>query len=330
MEEKFKILSSREKRKLSIDELCTYNRRLRKYLVDINEEIKGIDFTKKIHPLITFLIKTRRIIAHQNLKTYNSVPKNLEQSIIFAITHTGKFDIEIVNEAIELLYYLLSDDEEYMYRTIDGYITDKNGVIYVDSDFPEDKKVAKETMIKILNQGGNVMWFPEGIWNLSPNLLVLPCQYGIVEVAVRTNSVIIPIAIDQRKKDFIVNIGDCIYPERFKLYNINDVDQKIRGIDMLRDKLATLKWEIWEKFPIESRDSLPDDYYDKFVKEKIAEWPFLTKEDIDKRVFKPKNILTSEDVYEESIDAIKKTWDYYEVNGNKVLKREYKKVKTNI
>lgn len=311
MEKEFNKLSLIEKRKLSIEELCQCNRELRKYRVETNQQITGINSKKLVHPLINFLIEGRRVISGQTVTSYKSVYdkveklksekpivkelKKIKEPIIFAITHTGKYDIEIVNEVIRLPYYLLSDDEEYMYRTIDGYITELNGVIYVDSDYPDDLRVGKETAIKVLKQGGNVMWFPEGIWNLSPNQMVLPCKYGIIDAALEADAVIVPIAIDQKDKDFHVNVGAAMYPSRFKYVD------KIEAINRLRDQLATLKWQIWEQFNIELRANIPRDYYEKFVAERIAEWPFFTKEAIDKRVFKPSNMMSFEDVLIEPI-----------------------------
>lgn len=315
----FKRLNIIQKNKLSMEELCKYYREERKFLLENKEKINGIKFHNAVHPVINFLIKGRRIINRQTLTVYHSIPKNIKSPIIFAITHTGKFDIEIVNEAIKKPYYLLSDDEEFMYRTIDGFVTALNGVIYVDSDFDEDKKIAKATAIKVLKQQGNVMWFPEGIWNLSPNLLMLPCPFGIIDAAIESCATIIPIAIDQRNKDFYVNIGEPICYESLNIGNINNKEEKIRAINELRDILATLKWEIWEKFPVEQREFIPDNYYENFVKEKIAEWPFFTNNDIKKRIYKPKNIVNYEEVF--------KHLEEIEINKNNafLLRKTYKR-----
>lgn len=296
--EEFKILNYFQKRKLSIEELCEYYRAERKFLLDKHDWNKEIKFHNCVHPIINILIKGRRIINKQTLTIYNSIPKNIKPPIIFSVTHTGKYDIEIVNEAIKLPYYLLSDDEEYMYRTVDGFVTDLNGVIYVDSDYSDDKKVAKETAIKCLQNGGNVMWFPEGIWNLSANQLMLHCPYGIIEAAVLSNATIIPIAIDQQDKDFYVNIGEPIFSSQFNITDITNKNQKIDAINYLRDIMATLKWQIWESQPQEHRDNIPDDFYDNFQKTKIDEWPFFTKETIQNRVYVPNNIISEEEAFE--------------------------------
>ena len=314
MGQEFKKKTFLEQQKLSIEELCEYKRSLRRYQLLNNEKIKGIRFREYTHPIINFLIKSRRILNNQTLTIYDKknkqkMIKEQERPIIFAVTHTGKYDIEIVNEAIKKSYYLLSDDEEYMYRTIDGFITDWNGVIYVDSDYDKvtpdnpvsDTQVALETSIKVLKAGANIMWYPESIWNLSPNLLVLGCKYGIIKAAVESNAVILPIAIDQRgekDKDFYVNIGNFIYPENLKIKDINDKKRQIEAVNELRDILATLKWEIWESFKVESREAITDDYYEKFIEKKISEWPFFTIGAIRKREYTPSSIVPEEEAFE--------------------------------
>ena len=314
MGQEFRKKTFLEQKKLTIQELCEYKRLLRRHQLLNDEKIKGIKFREYTHPIINFLIKGRRILNNQTLTIYDKknkqkMIKEQKRPIIFAVTHTGKYDIEIVNEAIKKAYYLLSDDEEYMYRTIDGFITDWNGVIYVDSDYDKvtsdnpisDTQVALETSIKVLKDGANIMWYPESIWNLSPNSLVLRCKYGIIKAAIESNAVILPIALDQRgeyDKDFYVNIGEFIYPENLKIKYGNDKNGMIAAVNDLRDVLATLKWEIWESFEIESRKKIESDYYEKFIEKKISEWPFFTIEAIRKREYCPSSIVTEEEAFE--------------------------------
>ena len=335
----FRELSRTEKNKLSMDELCAYYRRQRKYAVVTNKEIEGVESKRRFHPLITAAMLVRRLSNGQSLRVFKNgisptesirtqaekilnrntipisdiIPEDTTRPVIFSITHTGKFDIEIVNEAIKSAYYLLSDDEEYMHRTIDGFFTEKNGVVYVDNDYPEDAHVAKETNKKILQKGGYIMWYPERIWNLSPNQMILYCKTGIIETAYETDALILPIGIDQKGKDFLINIGDFVDPRNFKTENgILTKQNKIAEVDRLRDTMATLKYQLWEKDPVKfdqiveeylekypnaERSQITEDYYEKFVEERIAEWPFITKEDIDNMVFKPKTIVTEEEVF---------------------------------
>lgn len=336
----FEKLTIAEKKKLSMDDLCAYYRRERKYNVVTNQEIKWIESRKKIHPLITAAMLVRRLSNGQTLTVYKNgvanldnevtikdkllrrntipktdiIPKDATRPVIFAITHTGKFDIELANEAIKSSYYLLSDDEEYMHRTVDGFFTNLNGVVYVDNDYQEDAHIAKETNKKILNKGGYLMWYPERIWNLSPNQMILYCKTGLVEAAYETDALILPIGIDQRDKEFHINIGDFIDSRNFQTQNDGTFtkDDKIYETENLRGAMATLKWQLWEnnpikfddivaeylkKYPNAERKQIVEYYYQQFVEERIAEWPFITKEDIDGMVFKPKSIVTAEEVF---------------------------------
>lgn len=217
---------------------------------------------------------------------------------IFAVTHIGKYDIEIVMQALKEHTFVLLGDAKYMYNTLDGFFIEMNGVIYLNVYNKEDCHIAKTTVIKILQQGGNVMWYIEGIWNTSPNRIVLPFPYGIIEAALRSNAVIIPVAIEQYDKLFALRIGKHIDINAGKSFYANEKQFKMDISRELKDELATLKWLIWEKYGRGLRQDIPNDYHEKYVEGKIAEWPFFTKEEIEKRVFKEPGIVDSKEVFE--------------------------------
>lgn len=70
-----------------------------------------------------------------------------------------------------------------MQETIDAAFLALNGVFYFNEKVKEDRKAVCDKMIDHLKQCGNLMYFPEGTWNLSPNLPVLPCYWGIIDIA---------------------------------------------------------------------------------------------------------------------------------------------------
>lgn len=48
--------------------------------------------------------------------------------------------------------------------------------------------------------------FPEGTWNLTENLLMLPMKWGIIDIAKETGAQIIPTALEydrEQKKCFV-------------------------------------------------------------------------------------------------------------------------------
>lgn len=58
-----------------------------------------------------------------------------------------------------------------------------NGVFFFNERVKEDRKAVAEKMTEHLKQGGNIMYFPEGAWNLKPALPMLPCYWGIVDIS---------------------------------------------------------------------------------------------------------------------------------------------------
>lgn len=87
-----------------------------------------------------------------------------------------------------------------------------------------------------------------------------------------TGAVIIPISLEQyeEKKKFVINMATAIELNRM---NENTKDFKIQKTSELRDIMATLKYEIWEKEGITKRCGIKRNYWSDFVLQRCAEWP---------------------------------------------------------
>lgn len=241
--------------------------------------------------LLVYILKNRLGgFTHEIIKDERSKTK---RPIIFAVTHVGKFDIEVVSEAIKAHYYLLSGDYEHIQGIMDAPFLAANGVIYFNEKVKFDRIAASEKMIRLLKSGGNLMYFPEGTWNMSPNLPVLPCYWGIVEVAQKGNAVIVPIAAEQYGKHFKINIGANFDMQIFG----HDVFEKTKAINSLRDVLATLKYEIWETEPVLKRSDLSENEWDDYITARFEEWPYFNLKYIDGLIFKPKGVVEKAEVF---------------------------------
>lgn len=142
------------------------------------------------------------------------------------------------------------------------------GVIHIDTESKTDRRIALETAIKLLNCGGNLMFFSEGIWNVEPSIPVLPLYGGISEIAFRSKADIIPVSIEQYDNHFQINIGQNMsYEDLF-------VDSTLENAtSALRDELAKLKWEIFERNPTEriNFDDINKMQHNR-IKSKLYEW----------------------------------------------------------
>lgn len=256
------------------------------------EEPKTIDEKKMLYlkiknALLCNLLTINRKMHRQKLSIISDQSNKTNKPVIYAVTHIGKYDFEMVTEALRKPFYVLSGDWKLMYGTIDDLFFRANGVIYVDTEDKSDRRNTYEASVLCLKDGNSLMWFPEGIWNLSDHLPMLGLYSGVTRAAIEANVEIIPIAIDQNENEFNINIGKNIKPEEL-LEN---------GTEKLRDIMATLKWEIWEQYDLLSRRSIPSNYYDIFLEKRINEWPQFNLDIIRKREYKDKYITTREEAF---------------------------------
>lgn len=131
------------------------------------------------------------------------------------------------------------------------------------------------------------MIYPEGARNGSENIPVWPLFQGTAKMALETHVKIVPVAIEQYDRHFVIKLGSELSPD-----NYNDPTELTQE---LRDALATLKWDIWKNEGIQPRNSFPDDYSEAFrqdfaVKlepydtlESVERTRFHTKEEVEQR-----------------------------------------------
>lgn len=248
---------------------------------------------KKLHGLVLLIFIIKNWLSGFRCEVINDEREQTDRPIIFALTHIGKFDIEVSAVGIKKHFYLLSGDYEHLQGTVDGTFLLLNGVLFFNEKVKRDRTEVVNKMINLLKTGANLMYFPEGTWNLKPELPVLPCYWGIVDVASKSNAIIVPVAVEQYGKRFKINIGKNF---DIKQYG-SDVEEKSRAISALRDVLASLKWEIWESEPQLIRNELHGNEWEEYINTRLAEWPYFNLDYIDGMIYKPQNIAHYSDVF---------------------------------
>ncbi len=281
-----------ELRKMTMDEIKEYYLALRKYEYENNVPLKNIEIRKKIHKLLLLLIKIDRILSKEKLLVIADRRVESDKPKIYACTHIGGNDIQRAFEAIREHAYLFLGDPKEAYIDFTGVILNLNGSICLETDNKEDRSIAYHRSVELLKKGGNLLIFPEGAWNLTPNLPALKLFPGVVRMANETGADIIPIAIEQYDNTFYVNIGENIKNDSIINTEVSETNKR------LRDIMATLKWEIWEIFGTVPRDTFPEDYDKTFIKTIIdrCDYDFSLEEMLDD-VFKDKMIISPEEAY---------------------------------
>ena len=269
-------------------------------IVTLDRPIKGVCVHCWFHPLLMFLLRVKSKLSGLTYEFVNDKRLNVnsKKTVIYAVTHIGKFDYEMLVEACDIFAYPFAGDWELMYATVDDYFLRVNGVLWVDTSDKEDRQNSFKYMLKALKQGIPMLIYPEAIWKLTENLPVMKIFPGAVQGAKECDVPIIPIAIEQRGKHFLLNVGEEM--------DFAEVEESA-AVQMLRDTLASLKWEIWEYLPQERRTDIPNGYHEKFVQERLAECAGFTKELVEGRMFRDKT--------DREISAIKRDLEWLRNRG---------------
>lgn len=291
----FKKKSLLKLRAMKAQELDKYYREFRQFEFEKGKHLKGINIRKNIHPLLLQLLILDRKIKRENIIILDDkrLPRD-NKPVIFAATHIGGNDTDRVFEAIKDHAYLMIGDPGIIYVNMIGLVLRLNGYLPVDTRNKCDRQIAYSRSIELLKNGGNLLIFPEGAYNVFENLPVMKLFPGAVKMSRETGYDIIPLAIEQYGENFYIKIGENIKPN----YNLT-VDEENEN---LRDILASLKWDIWEKQGITSRKSFSNDYCRQFRQSIVDRDDFgdyvYTLQDIYETMYHDKNMISEDKVFE--------------------------------
>lgn len=281
-----------ELRKLSIAEVSKYYVQKRKWEYDNSVPLKNIELRNRIHGLLVLIIKIDRLLSKEGLEVINDDRIKSDKSKIYACTHIGGNDIQRTFEAIRDPAYLFLGDPKGVYKDASGLLLFINGMIPLETCNKNDRRIAKYRSIELLNNGGNLLIYPEGAWNISQNLPVMKLYNGTSIMAQETGADIIPVAIEQYDSNFIVSIGQNI-----QMSQVDGIEVK-ELTELLRDRMATEKYRIWEHNGIKKREQVANTSLESFQQEIVDKCGYgFTVQDVIDTMYHDKSITTPEEVY---------------------------------
>lgn len=158
-----------------------------------------------------------------------------DRPVIYAANHSCFADGPIMGRITKKRSYILCGRQRLGFS--DWLYFMLNGVVFADRGDKEDRAACKLALEAYLNRGRSVVMFPEGTWNLTDNMLMLPMKWGIIETARNTGAQIIPTVLtyDRERKKCSVRFGEALVfaPE----------DDRLEAVTVLRDIFATMRWE---------------------------------------------------------------------------------------
>lgn len=233
------------------------------YLLDDNPKKviskNGIKIRRVLNPLIRKIIVPLSSKNKLHITRKAEFPKN--RPIIFASTHGFRDDIAFAIKAVGVPTYLLLGSLLVFYYSIDGIGLWLNGTILVDRKNKNSRAAAKEKMCYAINSGVNILMYPEGVWNKTENLIVQKLYPGIYDVAKETNAIVVPIASIEEN-----GVVHCIIDEPLDICHF----ERTEALQILRDKMATCKYELMEQYSRINRTEIGEEYWQKFLESLIG------------------------------------------------------------
>lgn len=170
--------------------------------------------------------------------------------VIIAPTHGFREDIFHVMLMANRQSYILIGALPQVLHTNDGLMAWLSGTVLVDRTDKQSRAYAREKLIRALNLGASIVMYPEGTWNKSPNKLVGGLFPGVYDVAKESGVKVAPLAI--------LRYGSDVYAILDEPFDISLYDRH-RGVGVLRDKLATMMYEMMERHGVQPRDKMAHD-----------------------------------------------------------------------
>lgn len=293
-------------------------------------ELEKISKNLKWHQILHTLIKINNSFIEKMKKDYYS---DLEEKlkmydgrpIIFAPNHARMQDIQVQMEACPFHQVLLSGDYKNVHGSLAGVLLEKNGIIYFDMNDKNDRKNVRSVIYDVLKNNYNLLWYYEGTWCVSPNKPYNDGSFQIVQTAIDTNAIVVPIAFDMiDNKIAVIKYSKPIdYSEIYGKRKLT-TKEKIEALDLLKGMIGKSLFEIWDEYNHVNRDDLvkkyaPEllqypnleeafefnppnkygvlhKYWDEYLEKVLSEWDF-TLEELEEKRFKGNDPVSQEDVF---------------------------------
>lgn len=264
---KFRFLSRREEECLSEKEKNAYYGALRMYCQ--NRKLTNTTFAAtKIGPILkkpteAIARVVCKILAGGEVKIVVDGTENIPNgSVIFASTHQGVMD-GFVWIPYCPKHALIFHGKEVNKLLLMAQVN--TGLILASKDInnTEQRRNAKLDLISVLLKGHSVYICPEGLWNLSPNLLHLPITWGFLDAAQKAGRPIVPMCIEytydtsgEKERIPFVHLR---YGEPIIVKEDDDLAEKL---EEYREKISTMRWELMEEKGL-------------FPRYKITNWDYI-------------------------------------------------------
>ena len=236
-----------------------------------------------------------------------------DEPVIFCVNHHLKDDILGAGRAAPRHAYILFGSLPAFFNTFDGVSAWLNGVVLCNRKVAASRKTSTENAIRVLQMGGNLLIFPEGVWNKTPERLLLDFWPVIYRIAKATGAKVVPVVhyIRNTEDPSPENVIHAVVDEPLR---VDDLPEK-EALSLLRDRMATWYYLMMERYGKSTRQELLGDFgsseeaWEDYIAEHTRPIYYYDKEIEFSADCRPRDIPLPQDVYRQVADIQKITPD---------------------
>lgn len=227
----------------------------------------GILVRRPLHPIILKQMPGRR---NFDLVVLNDKPK-VDGPALYIVTHSTCHDAPIACEVIQDHFYVLVGKQKLKF--LDRAFFQLNGRHFVDrSDSTKQQSVA-DNIVRTIKNGMNYVIYSEQTWCTKPSTPINPLRRGWVDIAKKAHCPVIPLALE-----FYEYTDNVCYAKFGEPFIVEADEDKIAVNNRLEDTLATLKFDIWNQFPVGERSKVDSSSWEQIIKRRQEEYSELDSE----------------------------------------------------
>ena len=233
----------------------------------------GVEVRKQVNKIIKsignkFLSSDQIIENRNNLKDINNTePDNgiklPDEPVIWTPNHGFKDDALATVLSIYRNGYFLFGSLPQFYNTVDGITSWLNGSILINRKNESSRRASLDKCKKAIDLGTDLIIFPEGVWNKTPNLLSLKLWPGAYRIAKEKGIKLVPV-IHYKKEPQLMVKDDYIHTVIDEPIDVSNMSEKA-ALDYLRDVYAYWLYLMMERYGKTTREELMEGYSDSGV-----------------------------------------------------------------
>ena len=184
------------------------------------------------------------------------------------------------------------------FNTVDGIALSIYGSVLINRRNKDSRGALINKAVNVLENGGNILMFPEGVWNKTANKLTIDFWPGIFWIAKQSNALIVP--------EIHLPVEKTIYCSRLPAFDVSvyDDSQVKEALNDLRTIMNTELYSLMEKYAHTTREEIIGECEsmteagEKFFQERVNsvgkyyDYPMEVSAD-----YRPKDIIREVDVW---------------------------------